>query len=148
MEVVNVWLNSSHYMPVFYKISGVWGNHEGSMLLFFTLLTAWSMFLRCCVSIRLASFILLVVGGYLYFAANPFIVLTVNVASGQGLNPALQNPYLMVHPTILYAGQTLCFLLWVKGCLTPDDLNISFYTRLCFFLLTLGLVLGACWAYG
>jgi len=143
-EIANVWLNSHQHTPLLYKISGLWGNHEGSMLLFFTFLTAWATRLRHTDSIRLASFILLLIGGYMYLAANPFSVLAVKIASGQDLNPALQNPYLMIHPPILYAGQTLCFLLWIKACLTPDHP----YTRLCFFLLTLGLVLGSRWAYG
>lgn len=148
MEIVNVWLNSHQQTPLLYKISGLWGNHEGSMLFFFTLLTAWATRLRDSESIRLASFVLLLIGGYMYLAANPFGVITVKMVAGQDLNPALQNPYLMIHPPILYAGQTLCFLLWIKACITPDDPKIPFYARLCFFLLTLGIALGARWAYG
>lgn len=148
VSIANVWLNSHQSTPLLYKIAGIWGNHEGSMLLFFTFLTAWAMRLRHSECIRLASFVLLALGGYLYFAANPFMVLTVKMIAGQDLNPALQNPYLAIHPPILYAGQTLCFLLWIKACLTPDDPKIPFYTRLCFGLITLGLALGARWAYG
>ncbi|MBP9828948.1 MAG: cytochrome c biogenesis protein CcsA [Proteobacteria bacterium] len=147
ITIANVWLNSHQSTPIFYKISGVWGNHEGSMLLFFTFLSAWATRLRHTESIRLASFILLVLGSYLYFAANPFAVLAIKMTAGQDLNPALQNPYLAIHPPILYAGQTLCFLLWAKACITPDDPEIPFYTRVCFCLITLGLALGARWAY-
>lgn len=147
-EIANVWLNSHQNTPLLYKITGLWGNHEGSMLLFFTFLTAWATRLRHSESIRLASFILLMLGSYLYFAANPFAVLAIKMTAGQDLNPALQNPYLAIHPPILYAGQTLCFMLWAKACIAPDDPEIPFYTRVCFCLITLGLALGARWAYG
>lgn len=149
IAIANVWLNSHQSTPLLYKITGVWGNHEGSMLLFYTLMTAWSfLHLRQTEAIRLSAFILLAIGGYVYLQANPFEVLAVKAAAGQDLNPALQNLYLAIHPPILYAGQTLCFVLWIWACVTPDHQKIHFYTRVCFGLITLGLVLGACWAYG
>ncbi len=146
--IANVWLNSNVHTPLLYKIAGVWGNHEGSMLLFFTFLTAWATLLRNNEAIRLAAFVLLAVGGYVYFSANPFAILAIKAAAGQDLNPALQNPYLAIHPPILYAGQTLCFVLWVWACVAPNHPRIPFYTRVCFGLITLGLILGARWAYG
>ena len=146
--IANVWLNSNVHTPLLYKIAGVWGNHEGSMLLFFTFLAAWATLLRTNETIRLAAFVLLAVGGYVYLCANPFAILAIKVAAGQDLNPALQNPYLAIHPPILYAGQTLCFMLWIWACITPDHLRVQFYTRVCFGLITLGLILGARWAYG
>jgi cytochrome c-type biogenesis protein CcmF len=146
--IANVWLNSNVHTPLLYKIAGVWGNHEGSMLLFFTFLTAWATLLRNNEAIRLAAFVLLVIGGYVYLCANPFAILAIKAAAGQDLNPALQNPYLAIHPPILYAGQTLCFVLWIWACVAPNHPRIPFYTRVCFGLITLGLILGARWAYG
>ena len=146
--IANVWLNSNVHTPLLYKIAGVWGNHEGSMLLFFTFLTAWATLLRNNEAIRLAAFVLLAVGGYVYLCANPFAILAIKAAAGQDLNPALQNPYLAIHPPILYAGQTLCFVLWAWACVAPNHPSIPFYTRVCFGFITLGLILGARWAYG
>lgn len=146
--IANVWLNSNVHTPLLYKIAGVWGNHEGSMLLFFTFLTTWATLLRTNEAIRLAAFVLLALGGYVYLCANPFAILAIKAAAGQDLNPALQNPYLAIHPPILYAGQTLCFVLWVWACVAPNHPRIPFYTRVCFGLITLGLILGARWAYG
>ncbi len=147
--IANVWLNSHKLTPLIYKIAGLWGNHEGSMLLFFTCLTAWSvLLLRKKDSIRIASFILLLIGSYLYFKANPFVILAIETITGQDLNPALQNPYLAIHPPILYMGQSLCFVLWIWACVEPDNPKIQAYTRVCFGLITLGLILGSRWAYG
>lgn len=150
LTITNVWLNSHESTPLLYKIAGIWGNHEGSMLLFYTFMTAWTaLLLRYTEAVRLSSFILLAIGGYIYFQANPFEILAIKTIAGQDLNPALQNPYLAIHPPILYAGQTLCFVLWVWSCTTTTEhLRVHFYTRVCFGLITLGLVLGARWAYG
>ncbi len=149
LTISNVWLNSHESTPLLYKIAGIWGNHEGSMLLFYMFLTAWAaLLLKDLHSIRLSAFVLLALGGYLYFQANPFVILAIKAAAGQDLNPALQNPYLAIHPPILYAGQTLCFALWVMACVNPIHSKIQQYTRICFFFITLGLVLGARWAYG
>lgn len=147
--IANVWLNSHKNTPLLYKIAGIWGNHEGSMLLFYTSMTMWSaLLLHQTDAIRLGSFVLLAIGSYLYLQANPFEILAIKAAAGQDLNPALQNPYLAIHPPILYAGQTLCFVLWIWACVTPAHPRIHFYTCVCFGLITLGLVLGARWAYG
>lgn len=149
IAIANVWLNSHKSTPLLYKIAGVWGNHEGSMLLFYTFMTTWSfLHLRQTEAVRLSAFILLALGGYVYLQANPFDILAIKAAAGQDLNPALQNPYLAIHPPILYAGQTLCFVLWIWACVNPDHQKIHLYTRVCFGLITLGLVLGARWAYG
>jgi len=82
ITIANVWLNSHQNTPILYKIAGLWGNHEGSMLLFFTFLTAWATRLRNSESIRLASFILLALGSYFYLAANPFTVLAIKMTAG------------------------------------------------------------------
>lgn len=145
-EIINVWLNSHSSTPLIYKICGIWGNHEGSMLLFFTFLNIWSaLLLKENNAITIASFFLLALGAYVYFKANPFVTLEIKLDSGQDLSPALQNPYLTIHPPILYLGQTLCFVLWIWSIFSKD--NLKLYTNLCFGLMTLGLILGARWAY-
>ena len=67
-EIANVWLNSHSNTPLLYKIAGLWGNHEGSMLLFYTFLTAWcALLLRETEAMRVVSLVLLAIGLYLYF---------------------------------------------------------------------------------
>lgn len=145
-EIINVWLNSHSSTPLIYKICGIWGNHEGSMLLFFTFLTIWSaLLLKENNAITIASFFLLALGAYVYFKANPFVTLEIKLDSGQDLSPALQNQYLTIHPPILYLGQTLCFVIWIWSIFSKD--NLKLYTNLCLGLMTLGLILGARWAY-
>lgn len=147
-EVINVWLNSHNDTPLIYKICGIWGNHEGSMLLFFTFLTTWSaLLLRTNNEITIASFFLLSLGIYLYFQANPFVILNIKASVGQDLNPALQNLYLTIHPPILYLGQSLCFVIWIWSIFSKNHPKVQFYTKLCLGFITCGLILGARWAY-
>jgi cytochrome c-type biogenesis protein CcmF len=113
-SVVNIAENSSTLKPLLYKISGTWGNHEGSILL-------WGLILAVCgtaVSIAgnnlpsaLRSRVLGVLGGtscgFLLFAlttSNPFARMWPPAAEGQGMNPLLQDPGLAFHPPILYTG--------------------------------------------
>ena len=113
-SVANVVMNSHSTKPLIYKISGVWSNHEGSMMLWVLILT----FFAALVAFRgeamperlLAS--VLSVQGAIAFAFLIFIVLTSNPflrvgdppADGQGLNPILADPGLAIHPPLLYLG--------------------------------------------
>jgi cytochrome c-type biogenesis protein CcmF len=109
-----VWLNSHSAKPMLYKISGVWGNHEGSMLLWVLILTlfgacaAWFggnlppslrarvLGVQSAVAVSFFAFIL--------FTSNPFLRLAVPPFDGQDLNPLLQDPGLAFHPPFLYLG--------------------------------------------
>ena len=113
-SVANVVANSHSAKPLIYKISGVWGNHEGSMLLWALILAlfgaAVALFganlpdtLRARV---LAIQALIGVGflAFLLFTSNPFERLSPAPADGNGLNPLLQDPGLAFHPPLLYLG--------------------------------------------
>ena len=107
--------NKSHTTkPLFYKISGTWGNHEGSLLLWLLVLTLF-IFLFFIFSkkqpkiYRFYTLIfqqIIILGFFLFIilTSNPFIVNLSNISQGMGLNPILQDPALAIHPPLLYFG--------------------------------------------
>src|SRR2546423_12974674 len=109
--------HSSTTTPGFYKGAAVWSSQEGSLLLWAWLLAVWSSLVLFLTRRRLrdvapyASAVLLAFGaffvGLLVFAASPFHVLTPVPAEGNGLNPLLRHPSMMIHPPMLYSGSTL-----------------------------------------
>jgi cytochrome c-type biogenesis protein CcmF len=113
MSVLLVAANSHSAKPMIYKISGTWGNHEGSMLLWVTILALagatialFERKLRADTKMAtLAAQAAIALGFYafLLFASNPFARIA-GVVEGQGLNPLLQDPGLAFHPPTLYAG--------------------------------------------
>ena len=109
-----VYNNSHTTKPLFYKISGTWGNHEGSLLLWLLVLSIF-LFIFLINSKKLSSrYILLtvlfqevIILGFLLFilfTSNPFNDLFPIPKEGTGLNPILQDPALAIHPPILYLG--------------------------------------------
>ncbi|WP_341791609.1 heme lyase CcmF/NrfE family subunit [Rickettsia endosymbiont of Gonocerus acuteangulatus] len=108
----NVFLNSSTLTPLIYKIAGSWSSHEGSMLLWFTLLQIVS----CCyifliknqedkkLPIIILSVIQLLFNSFIYFTSNPFNTFSFIPKEGLGLNPMLQDIALSIHPPLLYLG--------------------------------------------
>lgn len=114
-SVMNVFLNSNHQLPVFYKISGAWSNHEGSMLLW-----AWINSLFCIlflIRFRLSaqamqiqpqfvlSFVLFYFCIFLFATSNPYLRLfLISPEAMAELNPVLQDPILAIHPPLIYAG--------------------------------------------
>lgn len=163
---LNVFENSHTMKPLIYKITGVWGNHEGSMLLFIFILSLYS-FLFCIFSKSknkdnilffqgFASFLLL---AYIYFASSPFEVNSyykegVDI-QGLGLNPLLQDIGLAIHPPLLYlgyAGFSLCFsyaLVALKDNIDPQIFanEIRNYSLFSWSFLAFGIALGSWWAY-
>ncbi len=113
-SLINVYQNSHSLKPIFYKISGTWGNHEGSLLLWVIILTIFSfLFLISNKShpknYRLGTLIIqnLLILGFLFFIlfnSNPFSVISPVPNEGLGLNPILQDPALAIHPPLLYVG--------------------------------------------
>ena len=113
-SVVYVAENSNSALPLFYRVTALWGAHEGSLLLWILLLAAWTV----AVSIgaarlprRFGARVLGVLGvvsfGFLLFTlatSNPFLRLDPAAPDGRDLNPILQDPALAVHPPILYTG--------------------------------------------
>ena len=109
-----VYNNSHTTKPLFYKISGAWGNHEGSLLLWLLVLSVFILIFffkskKLLKSFRFLTifFQQLIISGFLLFilfTSNPFQLIIPTPIEGLGLNPILQDPALAIHPPILYIG--------------------------------------------
>jgi cytochrome c-type biogenesis protein CcmF len=165
MSVKLVAANSSSMKPMLYKVAGTWGNHEGSMLLWVTILgiagAAVAVFERR-ISERMMNATLsaqAAIGlgffAFLLFSSNPFERLIPAAADGQGLNPLLQDPGLAFHPPTLYLGYvglSVAFSFAV-GALVTREVNAAFaramrpWVLAAWIMLTLGITAGSYWAY-
>ncbi|KAA5605096.1 heme lyase CcmF/NrfE family subunit [Roseospira marina] len=164
-SVANVYLNSHTDKPLLYKISGVWGNHEGSLLLWILILAVFSV----AVSVfgrnlppalrarALAVQAMIVVGFLLFilFTSNPFERIDPAPLNGRGLNPLLQDPGLAFHPPMLYLGYvgfSMAFSFAIAA-LIEGRVDAAWarwvrpWTLLAWIFLTLGIALGSWWAY-
>lgn len=157
--------NSHTTMPLLYRISGVWGAHEGSLLLWALILSLWmgavTFFSRSIPRVMLAR-VLGVMGfvavGFLLFllvTSNPFERLIPAPAEGRSLNPLLQDPGLAIHPPMLYMGYvgfSVAFAFAVAAML-GGKLDAAWtrwvrpWTNIAWMFLTLGIALGSWWAY-
>ena len=165
MSVALVFENSHTQKPFIYKVAGAWGNHEGSMLLWVTVLSVAGAFFallsrrtteRTLVS-ALGAQATLALGFYafLLIASNPFARLWPAPPDGRGLNPLLQDPGLAFHPPTLYfgyVGLSIAFSLAVGALLTNEvDARLARAMRPwvlgAWILLTLGITAGSYWAY-
>ncbi|CAI8038410.1 Cytochrome c-type biogenesis protein CcmF [Geodia barretti] len=164
-SVVYVAQNSNTELPLIYRISAVWGAHEGSLLLWVLMLAGWtaalSWFSREVPADFLAK-VLAVLGvvsvGFLLFlilTSNPFNRLIPAVADGKELNPLLQDFGLVVHPPMLYMGYvgfSVAFAFAVAA-LISGRLDAAWarwskpWTNMAWIFLTLGIALGSWWAY-
>jgi cytochrome c-type biogenesis protein CcmF len=165
LSVVNVVNNSHSAKPLLYKISGVWGNHEGSLLLWALILAlfgaAVALFganLPPSLRARVLGVQALIGVGFLaflLFTSNPFDRLTDAPADGNGLNPLLQDPGLAFHPPLLYLGYvgfsvTYAFAI---AALLEGRVDAAWarwvrpWTLAAWCFLTLGIALGSWWAY-
>lgn len=157
--------NSNTELPYLFKISAVWGAHEGSLLLWALILSAWSVAVSIF-SKRLPSevlnHILIIMGiisvGFLLFlllTSNPFERLDIVPIQGRELNPLLQDFGLIIHPPMLYMGYVgmavpFAFVLssLIRGQLDSTWLRWSRpWTLIAWAFLTLGITLGSWWAY-
>ncbi|HYD18948.1 MAG TPA: heme lyase CcmF/NrfE family subunit [Patescibacteria group bacterium] len=164
-SVLNVQQNSHTLKPWIYKITGVWGNHEGSILLWAWMLTSWMFFLAARdlalpagLRARVLSLMGLVVAGFLSYilvASNPFLRLSPAPREGLDLNPVLQDPLLAIHPPVLYAGYVgfsvaFCFALaaLIEKKVDPEWAEqLRPWVMAAWVFMTLGIMLGATWAY-
>jgi cytochrome c-type biogenesis protein CcmF len=165
MSVALVFENSNSAKPFVYKVAGAWGNHEGSMLMWVTILAMAGAFLAVLAHrtgertllAALGAQAVLALGFYafLLFASNPFARLWPPPMDGQGLNPLLQDPGLAFHPPTLYLGYvglSVAFSLAVGALLTGEvDSRLARAMRPwvlgAWILLTLGITAGSYWAY-
>jgi cytochrome c-type biogenesis protein CcmF len=160
---VAVYKNSHTTKPLIYKISGAWGNHEGSMVLFILILSLFSfIFVRTTIDDKLKfytvffqSILIFIFLIFLIFTSNPFDQIDPKPLQGFGLNPILQDPLLAIHPPFLYFGYvgfSLVFSFALAGLATNSfDKSWSkianFWIILPWSLLTIGIGLGSFWAY-
>jgi cytochrome c-type biogenesis protein CcmF len=164
MSVLLVSENSHSAKPMIYKISGTWGNHEGSMLLWVTILAMagatvalFERKLRADTKVAtLAAQGAIALGFYafLLFASNPFARIT-GVAEGRGLNPLLQDPGLAFHPPTLYAGYVgmSAAFSFAVGALVTRNVGPDFARAMrpwilgAWTFLTIGITAGSYWSY-
>ncbi|MDE1152925.1 MAG: heme lyase CcmF/NrfE family subunit [Micavibrio sp.] len=164
-SVQNVYQNSHTLKPWLYKITGAWGNHEGSMLLWTWILTFWGLrFQRRGRQLPLVfqAKVIAVQGmlcfGFLLFillTSNPFLRLDPAPIEGLDLNPILQDPLLAIHPPMLYAGYvgfSVAFCFAIVALLEKKvDAEWAGFLRpwvlAAWSCLTFGIILGATWAY-
>ena len=158
--------NHSHTTkPLFYKISGTWGNHEGSLLLWLLVLTLF-IFLFLLKSnnqpkkyrILTLAFQQIIITGFFIFlikTSSPFNYIFPIPSEGLGLNPILQDPALAIHPPILYLGYVGSSIIFssalaatASGYISKDwAKHIKGWVLISWFFLTLGILLGSIWAY-
>ena len=165
LSVALVAANDASTKPLLYKFAGTWGNHEGSMLMWVTILAvaggAVALFERrlnertLIATLAAQAAIGLGFYAFLLFASNPFARLNPAPAEGQGLNPLLQDPGLAFHPPTLYLGYvglSVAFSFAV-GALVTRDVGAAFARAMrpwvlgAWILLTLGITAGSYWAY-
>jgi len=164
-SVANVVENSHSLKPLLYKISGVWGNHEGSLLLWVLILAVfgaavalWGRNLPASLRARVIGVQGLVALGFLAFlvlTSNPFLRLEAPPPDGNDLNPLLQDPGLAFHPPLLYLGYvgfSLVFAFAVaallEGRVDPAWARwVRPWTLAAWTALTAGIALGSWWAY-
>jgi len=164
-SVLNVVQNSHSEKPLFFKITGVWANHEGSMLLWVLILTFFSALVAVfgkALPLNLATLVLVCQSfiasaflAFILFTSNPFQRLETPALQGDGLNPVLQDIGLALHPPMLYLGYvgfSVCFSFAVAALLTGRvDAAFGRWMRpwalLSWIFLTGGITLGSYWAY-
>ena len=165
-SVLNVYQNSHTTKPLLYKISGVWGNHEGSMLLWIFVLIIFNYFIHKIFgkkNLALLSKALevqaLIIIGFLLFSiltSNPFEIIFPVPSNGLGFNPLLQDPALAIHPPLLYIGYvgfSAAFSLGIASMSVSEKERVNWHSYMKPFVvaawsfLTLGIALGSIWAY-
>ncbi len=163
-SVLTVVLNSHSAKPLLYKITGAWGNHEGSMLLWAWVLAAYGLLvaLKHSSSRELQHYTLavhaLVAAGFLafiLFTSNPFVRVFPPAPEGQDLNPLLQDIGLALHPPLLYLGYVgfgIIFsyaiaAMWLRRIDSAWAREVQPFALLAWSALTLGIAMGSWWAY-
>ena len=165
-SVLNVFQNSHTTKPLFYKITAVWGNHEGSMLLWIIVLTIFNYFIFklynkknyifVSKTLEIQAFITI---GFIIFTiltSNPFDRIIPAQENGLGFNPILQDPALAIHPPLLYIGYvgfSAAFSISVACLALKNGKNFPWYkymkpfVMIAWTFLTIGIALGSLWAY-
>ncbi len=164
-SVVYVAQHSNSLLPIQYRVAGVWGGHEGSLLLWMLMLSWWAaavvLFSRQLpetMVARVLGTLGLVAFGFLLFilvTSNPFERLLPGAEEGRDLNPLLQDPGLVIHPPLLYMGYvgfSVAFAFAIAALLS-GQLDAAWarwsrpWTTAAWIFLTLGIAMGSWWAY-
>ena len=158
--------NHSHTTkPLFYKISGTWGNHEGSLLLWLLVLTLFIFIFLIKSNTQPKKYRILtllfqqviIIGFFIFLlkTSNPFNYILPKPEEGLGLNPILQDPALAIHPPILYLGYVGSSIIF-SSALAATSTNylskewakhIKIWVLISWIFLSLGILLGSIWAY-
>jgi cytochrome c-type biogenesis protein CcmF len=164
-SVVNVFENSHSAKPFIYKLTGVWGNHEGSMLLWVLILSVFGALvalfggnlparLKANV-LGVQSWIAVAFDLFILITSNPFLRIADPPFEGRDLNPILQDPGLAIHPPLLYLGYVGLSISFSFAIAALIDGRIDAawarwvrpWTLLAWMFLTLGIAMGSYWAY-
>ncbi|MDQ0315133.1 heme lyase CcmF/NrfE family subunit [Amorphus orientalis] len=164
-SVLNVFENSHSAKPLIFKISGVWGNHEGSMLLWILILALFSALVATfganlprslkATVLSVQAWILTAFIVFILVTSNPFARVAPVPMEGQDLNPILQDIGLAIHPPLLYVGYvgfSIAFSFAVAA-LIEGRIDAAWarwvrpWTLLAWLFLTLGIAMGSYWAY-
>jgi cytochrome c-type biogenesis protein CcmF len=164
-SVLNVFENSHSAKPLVYKLSGLWGNHEGSMLLWVLILSLFGALVALFggnLPARLKATVLAVQASiavafilFILVTSNPFLRIPNPPFEGRDLNPILQDPGLAVHPPLLYLGYVGLSIAFSFAIAALIDGRIDAawarwvrpWTLLAWMFLTLGIAMGSYWAY-
>ncbi len=164
-SLIAVYQNSHSLKPLFYKIAGTWGNHEGSLLLWAIILAIFSFLFLVYnkdhpKKFRLLTLIIqnILILGFLFFIlfnSNPFSKISPIPSEGLGLNPILQDPALAIHPPLLYVGfvgASIYFSAAIASLISnyserSFSLSIKNWVLISWCFQTLGILVGSIWAY-
>ena len=164
-SMINVYENSHTTKPLFYKISGTWGNHEGSLLLWINILVIFSsLFLILnknknknfkILTIVFQNLLISVFFIFLLSNSNPFSPVFPIPNEGMGLNPILQDPALAIHPPLLYVGfvgSSIYFSAALAALISKVEARslattIKPWVSVSWFFQTAGILVGSIWAY-
>lgn len=164
-SVLNVYENSHSAKPMLYKVTGVWGNHEGSMLLWVLTLALFGALVAVFggnLPDKLKALVIAVQGWvaasfllFILLTSNPFLRLNPAPIEGKDLNPVLQDIGLAIHPPLLYLGYVGCSIAFsfAVAALIEGRIDAAWarwvrpWTLVAWLFLTLGISMGSYWAY-
>ena len=164
-SLLAVYQNSHTAKPIFYKIAGVWGNHEGSLLLWVNIMVIFSYLFFVFNSKSRKSYSLytlliqnILILGFLIFLisnSNPFFKILPIPMEGLGLNPILQDPALAIHPPLLYlgfVGSSIYFSAAMAAILSNSNgknfaSSIKVWVLISWSFQSMGIIVGSIWAY-
>tara|TARA_B100001250_G_scaffold153048_1_gene131430 strand:- start:845 stop:2668 length:1824 start_codon:yes stop_codon:yes gene_type:complete len=160
---VYIFQNSNVLLPTFYKVSAFWAAHEGSFFLMIILLSSCAVINNLAMkesrhlslSNSVIAFILFFYLIFLVLTSNPFMIFeAAPFTNGSDLNPLLQDPLLVIHPPMLFAGYVfyaITFSFVIAGVFTDFNKElfsvIKIWAGIAWFTLSLGILLGSMWAY-